>query len=384
MYDVAIIGTGPAGAALARLLGASYGVLAVDKRLLDRPAATLPSPGDQLRRPGKCCGGLVAPDAQRRLAGLGVGIPHHVLTGPQLFVVRTIDVPRRLERYYQRHYINVDRELFDRWLISAIPKRVDLRFGARLRGYRQARDHVVLEYEDRDGLHSARARLLVGADGASSRVRRGLGKGTRAIRTYVAVQEWFECDHAMPYFSAIFDPALTDFYAWTIPKGSLLLVGAAFAPGRGVRVRMAALLRTLRGLGFEWGARVHHEGAALLRPRHPGQVVTGRGRVALIGEAAGWVSPSSAEGYSYAFASAELLAHAIDAGLDGAVARYRWSSTSLRANIAAKNLKAPFMYAGRMRSLVMRSGLRSVAVRQTPALPEKPRAPRRLAPAPRR
>jgi flavin-dependent dehydrogenase len=37
MYDIAIIGAGPAGATLARLIGHRYRVLLVDKRPLGRP-----------------------------------------------------------------------------------------------------------------------------------------------------------------------------------------------------------------------------------------------------------------------------------------------------------------------------------------------------------
>lgn len=313
-------------------------------------------------RPGKACGGLVAPDAQRALASLGVGLPRSVLTGPQLFVVRTIDLPHRLERYYQRHYINVDRERFDRWLVSLIPDTADTRFGARLRGLREERSHVEIRFEDSDGMHRERARLLVGADGACSAVRRQVAGSAPSIRSYIAVQEWFECRRQTPYFSALFDPAITDFYAWTIPKGDYLLVGAALAPGREVRKRMAALEGKLRALGFEWGRRVRREGSYLLRPRHAGQVFVGRGRVALIGEAAGWVSPSSAEGFSYAFASARLLARAVGARPGTATARYRRASASLLANITIKNLKSPFMYSSPLRTLVMRSGLMSVPV----------------------
>ncbi|MGE5654476.1 MAG: oxidoreductase, partial [Bacillota bacterium] len=47
------------------------------------------------------------------------------------------------------------------------------------------------------------------------------------VQSYVAVQEWFKVDEALPYFTAIFDPRLTDFYAWTIPKEDYLLLGAA-------------------------------------------------------------------------------------------------------------------------------------------------------------
>ena len=61
MHDIAIIGAGPAGATLARLLGSSYRVLLIDRRAF--------SPNDHSR--GKCCGGLLAPDAQKMLSRLG-------------------------------------------------------------------------------------------------------------------------------------------------------------------------------------------------------------------------------------------------------------------------------------------------------------------------
>jgi flavin-dependent dehydrogenase len=80
MYDVAIIGAGPAGATLARLIGKKYKVLLIDKRqLIDLPESFSSR---------KCCGGLLAPDAQRMLSKLGLGLPKSVLEEPQLFVVR--------------------------------------------------------------------------------------------------------------------------------------------------------------------------------------------------------------------------------------------------------------------------------------------------------
>ena len=105
MYDVAIIGAGPAGATLARLISDRFGVLLVDKRRL--------SGADTDEFPGKCCGGLLAPDAQGMLSKMGLGLPKSVLVDPQLFVVRAIDVKQRTERYYQRYYINMDRGRFD-------------------------------------------------------------------------------------------------------------------------------------------------------------------------------------------------------------------------------------------------------------------------------
>jgi flavin-dependent dehydrogenase len=104
MYDVAIIGAGPAGATLARLIGDRYRILLVDRRrsasAADRAIAN------------KCCGGLLAPDAQKMLSKMGLGLPRSVLVDPQLFVVRAIDIQQHLERYYQRFYVNMDRQNF--------------------------------------------------------------------------------------------------------------------------------------------------------------------------------------------------------------------------------------------------------------------------------
>lgn len=58
MYDVAIVGAGPAGSTLARLIGSKLRVLLVDKR---RPTDI----NKNEYQKSKCCGGLLAPDAQK-------------------------------------------------------------------------------------------------------------------------------------------------------------------------------------------------------------------------------------------------------------------------------------------------------------------------------
>ena len=64
MFDVAIAGAGPAGATLARLIGKSYRVLLIDKRHFQEPSEGFACE--------KCCGGLLAPDAQRMLSKLAL------------------------------------------------------------------------------------------------------------------------------------------------------------------------------------------------------------------------------------------------------------------------------------------------------------------------
>jgi flavin-dependent dehydrogenase len=132
MFDIAIIGAGPAGSTLARLIGNSYKVLLVDKRSF----SDTPRPFSA----GKCCGGLLAPDAQRMLSELGLGLPTRLLQDPQLFVVKGIDIQQRLERYYQRHYINMDRQKFDAWLLSMVPSNVERRLNCHFKSYSSERN----------------------------------------------------------------------------------------------------------------------------------------------------------------------------------------------------------------------------------------------------
>ena len=348
-YDLAIIGAGPAGATLARLVGEKYKVLLIDRRDLVSPKQGLFE---------KCCGGLIAPDAQKMLAKLSLGVPKEVLTGPQLFAVRTLDLRNKLERYYQRHYINISREKFDRWLVSAIPPSVDFRQGL-FRLYSQEQGKLQVHFSSQGKEHSAWCKYLVGADGACSTLRRQVAPELRP-RAYVAIQEWFQCQNPQPYFSAIFDPEISEFYSWTIPKENRLIVGAALDPEDNPAAKFSLLLEKLKSRGFDLGGSVKKNGAFILRPRQS-ELFVGRGNIAFIGEAAGWISPTSAEGLSYAFESAVALAESLKRE-PKVVREYRKKSGKLKSKLFLKHLKAPFMYNSVLRKAVMNSGLLSIEI----------------------
>lgn len=354
MYDVAIIGAGPAGATLARLIGEKYRVLLVDRRQMLNSAEGFSA--------GKCCGGLLAPDAQRMLSKLGLGLPKCVLEEPQLFVVRAIDLQQGLEGYYQRHYINMNRVEFDRWLLSILPSGVDTRLGTRFRSCTREKSLFSITLANEDRAYLEKARILVGADGASSRVRSRSFPGHPFPERYFAIQEWVRTDGNLPYFSSFFVPEITDYYCWTIPKGGHMIIGAALRPGEKTSEKFELLKRKLRAYGFQWDQTVRREGAYILRPSRMQQLATGRRGIALIGEAAGWISPSSAEGLSYAFRSALMLAEALRAGLLGFERRYFERSRILRRNIFLKNLKSHFIFNARLRKAVIRSGLQTMRV----------------------
>jgi choline dehydrogenase-like flavoprotein len=114
MYDIAIIGLGPAGASFARLVDSQrYRVVALDRKDAQRPGG--------FRKP---CGGLLSPKAQRALAKFNLSIPGHIVASPQIFYVKTIDMDHHLQRNYQRFYLNINRHRFDLWLMSLIPNTV--------------------------------------------------------------------------------------------------------------------------------------------------------------------------------------------------------------------------------------------------------------------
>ena len=354
MYDIAIIGAGPAGATLARLVAGQYRVLLIDKRQLNGNAT---DPWHQ-----KCCGGLLAPDAQKIISQFGLGLPKQVLVDPQIFVVRAIDQSHNLERYYQRFYINLDRYRFDCWLLSLVPAPVDVRLGMRFIGFEPANGGYRVQLRKKGKTFTEQVKIIIGADGAASRVRRLIAGQKTFPRKYIAVQEWIEINGAVPYFSTFFDPEITDFYGWTIPKGDMILVGAALRPRNDVAGKFKQMKQGLIRQGLQLGKAVAREGAVINRPVSLSQIYTGTGRVALLGEAAGWISPSSAEGVSYAFKSARYLAEALIEDPVSFNQRYARKTRKMRLNIILKNLKSPLMYNKLLRRIILRSGVNSVNV----------------------
>lgn len=347
MYDAAIVGAGPAGATLARLIGNSYKVLLIDRRDLQ---------GEKQDRDVKLCGGLIAPDAQYMLGKLGLGVPREVLVGPQLFTVRTMDFQNNLERYYQRHYINIDRGKFDSWLVSLLPSSVDIRCKWFFRSFERTGDIIRLKLRHNGREYTEETKHLIGADGAFSAVRRVLSPSTQQGK-YLAIQEWFKVPKSLPYFSVIFDQTITDFYAWTIPKEERLLVGAALSPQKKPREKFALLKEKLNRYGFELEEPVKRGAALIIRPRSLAQIYPGRGDVLLVGEAAGWISPTSAEGLSYALKSALALARSLLENPRDCLPAYSRKTAGLRYNIIAKNYKVPFMYWPFLRQIVISSGI---------------------------
>lgn len=118
------------------------------------------------------CGGLLAPDAQKELSRFNLTLPKRTLADPWIFSVRTLDLDSGLTRYYQRHYINLNRLEFNRYLISLILSSVKIEREAQCTVLERTADGCFkVGYCQRGTVKTVRAKYVVGADGAAFKVR---------------------------------------------------------------------------------------------------------------------------------------------------------------------------------------------------------------------
>ena len=341
-FDIAVIGAGPAGANIARL-AQSKGktILVIHDESREKP-----------------CGGLLSPDAQRVLASYDATLPSEVLASPQIFAVRVIDMQNGLVRRYPRHYLNMKRDAFDAWLRSLMGNGVT---------YVNARC-VKLSDEDRhfrirlsDGTEYT-ADKLVGADGASSIVRRTFFPKS-VCRRYTAIQQKFLAESENPFYSCIYDSETSPACSWILFKDGIMTFGGAFAQKNSRKAFEAQKKRLIAG-GFvsekAFANPIETEACEVLCPTFRGYC-TGNDRIFLLGEAAGFISASSFEGISYALLSGEALAKAIHTARPAKT--YHALTAKLRLKAREKSIKRNILASDMLRSMIMRSGITAIKSR---------------------
>jgi geranylgeranyl reductase family protein len=164
---------------------------------------------------------------------------------------------------------------------------------------------------------AVRADVLVGADGANGAVARTTGIGDRIVRG-VALEGNVPLEalgRDLERTAVIELAVLPGGYGWVFPKGDHANLGVGGWGSEGPRLRdHLARLAGMHGLAFESLTNLRGHRLPMRKLGTP----AGRGRVLLVGDAAGLVDPLSGDGMYEAFVSARLAADAIVAGdLDG-------------------------------------------------------------------
>ena len=329
-YDTIVVGAGPAGI-MAALHAADRGsVLVIDASSLPRD---------------KSCGGMLHELSIEALAPYGQ-IPESIVASPRHVHFRYVDWDRGIRKPTTLPFLNVDRAGFDDWLVSLLPDTVEVVGSCTLVGFRQDAGGVDVDCRVADGVVTLHCANLIGADGARSAVRRGLGVG--ATSTYVTLQDYVKLDGEIePFFDCIYARRLGDSfgYGYVVPKNGHALVGSVFYPKTKRPWEKAdRLLEVLRAAMPQLGESTKREACAALYLRANADVLPGAGRVLLAGEAGGFMSPSSGEGISYALRSGIEAGRAIgDRSASDALDAYTAAMRPLRTDTARRLRWLPLM-----------------------------------------
>ena len=312
VFDVAVVGAGPAGASAA-LAAARRGwtVALIDKSSFPRD---------------KACGDGIGPGAVRTLRRLGA--EETVLAGYDPVEAVTLlgpggrrarSTPRPLDDLETGGYV-VPREVFDhRLYLAALAAGATGMTGRKVTGTRERTGVRELVLRTRDGQPATlAAHLVIAADGATSIMRRALtGQGgIDHARAAIALRAYAEARIPGPGLHLEFTAALRPSYGWAFPaNGTSVNLGlggpADLLRRRGIDLR-AELDRhadRLRAGGLEIGELDRVKGSYL--PHLAGQPRLAHSRAVLLGDAASMINPVSGEGIAYAMTAALALVEAL-------------------------------------------------------------------------
>ena len=319
--DVIVVGAGPAGATTAFYLAQSgLDVLLLEKSRFPRE---------------KVCGDGLTPRAVKTLVGMGISVSEQD-GWVRNKGLRVIGAGKRLELPWPelasypgyglvRTRLDLDETLARRAQQAGARLLEGVTVTGPVRDERSGRiTGVVAKTADGEGERTYRARVVVAADGNSSRLSVAMGLRKRddrplgvAVRTYYRTHR-HDDDYLESWLDLWDGDRLLPGYGWIFGMGDgtsnvglgLLNTSAAF----GNTDYHALLRKWLEGMPAEWGFTEENRtqpirGAAL--PMGFNRTPHYHQGLLLAGDAGGMVNPFNGEGIAYAMESGEILARTI-------------------------------------------------------------------------
>jgi flavin-dependent dehydrogenase len=305
--DLAVVGGGPVGLGVA-IRAAQRGLSAV---VLD----VRPLPRD------KACGEGIMPLGVTELRALGLALPPG--TGMPFRGIRYLDGETRAQgRFPAGEGLGLRRTALVALLASrARALGAELRDGCRVADWERTRDGIRVN----TSAGALEARLLVGADGLRSRVRRAAGLEAAPGRGRFGLRRHFRVSNAPDFVEVHWGEGIE---AYVTPVARDEIGVALLHRGeRGSFAELASRIPTLRALlaGAQPSSSVRGAGPFQQRARR-----RFADRIALVGDAAGYLDPLTGEGVSLGLRSAAALVDVVAAGEPLARYELAWRRLSAR------------------------------------------------------
>jgi digeranylgeranylglycerophospholipid reductase len=292
-YDAIVVGAGPAGSATGRDI-AAHGFRTL---LIEEHEAV----GEPLH-----CAGLVTPRTLE-LAGVADGLIINELRGGFVNSPLGTRLPLGGDRL---RAVAIQRQRLDELLAAAAQQAgAELRTSARLIALERQPGALVVHLRSRGRPQALRTRLLIGADGAQSRVGRWLGLRARHEERIVGLGLEARLETERQDFLEIFvgNSIAPGFFGWVIPLGGgRARIGVATSDGRRPIHYLGRLLEAFPRLFAD--AQFGRLYGGVIPLRRPHRIYCENAM--LVGDAAGQVKPTSGGGIYTGLVGAKHCAQA--------------------------------------------------------------------------